>query len=626
MGLTKQQKVMVAVLMSGAFMVVFNQTLLTPALPTIMSHLDVNATTVQWLTSGYALVEAVIIPLNAYFIGRFSTRRLFIGGTVLFAVGSAVCALAPTFEILFVGRIIQACATGVVMPMVFSMVLVIFPRESRGVAMGFVGLIVSFAPAIGPSISGLMIDYIGWRSLFVLVVMCACCIALLSIVSLKPLEGFDKTTFDGLSVVILSVGMVSLLYGISTSTSSTNVIIPALLIVGGLIVLAFFCRRQLKLDNPILRVQVLRHRELMVGIIIILVLQGMLIGGSVLFPLYIQNALGASATISGLTMLPGALLGACFSFLSGVLFDKYGVRKVSVPGGLILFIGGIGYVFLGETTPLVLAAVVYTLVCLGVQALITPICTWGMNSLPNASIPHGNAILSTVEQVGASLGTAFVVSLSALSGLIAPPDASAQAQSFAGCHIAFMGILLLMAIVLVLIMLFVREQKKPLESSLTPGVDRPWFVSDVMNSEPVTVLSSSKIQDALKLMTQHETSGLVIIDSDNRVVGFISDGDILKHLSRHISSKDEGDKYMVVLESNSMAQRIDEVCDLPVMQLATKRVISVNAGDNADVAFRVLADQRIKKAPVISDGKLVGTLSRHNIINALEVMREIQVP
>ncbi len=626
MGLTKQQKVMVAVLMSGAFMVVFNQTLLTPALPTIMSHLDVDATTVQWLTSGYALVEAVIIPLNAYFIGRFSTRRLFIGGTVLFAVGSAVCALAPTFEILFVGRIIQACATGVVMPMVFSMVLVIFPRESRGVAMGFVGLIVSFAPAIGPSISGLMIDYIGWRSLFVLVVMCACCIALLSIVSLKPLEGFDKTTFDGLSVVILSVGMVSLLYGISTSTSSTNVIIPALLIVGGLIVLAFFCRRQLKLDNPILRVQVLRHRELMVGIIIILVLQGMLIGGSVLFPLYIQNALGASATISGLTMLPGALLGACFSFLSGVLFDKYGVRKVSVPGGLILFIGGIGYVFLGETTPLVLAAVVYTLVCLGVQALITPICTWGMNSLPNASIPHGNAILSTVEQVGASLGTAFVVSLTALSGLIAPPDASAQAQSFAGCHIAFMGILLLMAIVLVLIMLFVREQKKPLESSLTPGVDRPWFVSDVMNSEPVTVLSSSKIQDALKLMTQHETSGLVIIDSDNRVVGFISDGDILKHLSRHISSKDEGDKYMVVLESNSMAQRIDEVYDLPVMQLATKRVISVNAGDNADVAFRVLADQRIKKAPVISDGKLVGTLSRHNIINALEVMREIQVP
>ena len=609
MGLTKQQKVMVAVLMSGAFMVVFNQTLLTPALPTIMSHLDVDATTVQWLTSGYALVEAVIIPLNAYFIGRFSTRRLFIGGTVLFAVGSAVCALAPTFEILFVGRIIQACATGVVMPMVFSMVLVIFPRESRGVAMGFVGLIVSFAPAIGPSISGLMIDYIGWRSLFVLVVMCACCIALLSIVSLKPLEGFDKTTFDGLSVVILSVGMVSLLYGISTSTSSTNVIIPALLIVGGLIVLAFFCRRQLKLDNPILRVQVLRHRELMVGIIIILVLQGMLIGGSVLFPLYIQNALGAS-----------------FSFLSGVLFDKYGVRKVSVPGGLILFIGGIGYVFLGETTPLVLAAVVYTLVCLGVQALITPICTWGMNSLPNASIPHGNAILSTVEQVGASLGTAFVVSLTALSGLIAPPDASAQAQSFAGCHIAFMGILLLMAIVLVLIMLFVREQKKPLESSLTPGVDRPWFVSDVMNSEPVTVLSSSKIQDALKLMTQHETSGLVIIDSDNRVVGFISDGDILKHLSRHISSKDEGDKYMVVLESNSMAQRIDEVYDLPVMQLATKRVISVNAGDNADVAFRVLADQRIKKAPVISDGKLVGTLSRHNIINALEVMREIQVP
>ena len=198
-----------------------------------------------------------------------------------------------------------------------------------------------------------------------------------------------------------------------------------------------------------------------------------------------------------------------------------------------------------------------------------------------------------------------------------------------------MGILLLMAIVLILIVLFVRDQNKPVESSLTPGVDRPWYVSDVMNADPVTVLSTSNIQDVLELMTRHETSGLPIVDSNNQVVGFISDGDILKYLSRHISSKDEGDKYLVVLESNSMAQRIDEVCDLPVMQLATKRVmpvmqlatkrvICVNADDNADVAFRVLSDQRIKKAPVLSDGKLIGTLSRHNIINALEVMREVQ--
>ncbi len=152
MGLTKQQRQMVIVLVVGAFLVVLNQTLLTPALPTIMDHLGVNATTVQWLTSGYSLVEAVIIPLNAYFLGRIPTRRLFLGGMALFGVGSALCASAPSFAFLMAGRICQACATGVVMPSVFALVLLVFPKERRGSAMGIIGLIVSCAPAHGPSL------------------------------------------------------------------------------------------------------------------------------------------------------------------------------------------------------------------------------------------------------------------------------------------------------------------------------------------------------------------------------------------------------------------------------------------------------------------------------------------
>lgn len=150
MGLTRQQITMVVVLMAGALLGVLNQTLLTPALPSIMSHLDVSATTVQWLTSGYALTEAVIIPMNAYLLGRFSTRKLFIGGISLFTVGSILCACAPNFGFLLFGRICQATATGVVMPTVFSLVLLIFPRENRGTAMGIIGLVIGFAPRLGP--------------------------------------------------------------------------------------------------------------------------------------------------------------------------------------------------------------------------------------------------------------------------------------------------------------------------------------------------------------------------------------------------------------------------------------------------------------------------------------------
>ena len=627
MGLTRQQTTMIAVLLVGAFLVVLNQTLLTPALPTIMSNFNVSATTVQWLTSGYALVEAVIIPLNAYLIGRFSTRRLFIGGMLLFAAGSALCAAAPSFPFLLLGRVMQACAAGVVMPMVFALILLIFPRENRGVGMGLVGLIISFAPAMGPSVSGILVDSIGWRAQFILVVGLALCVVIAATLALKKFEGFERTTFDGLSVVLVAVGMVCLLYGISTSTSSPTPVMPAVLIVVGIGVIVLFFRRQLKLDNPILQVQVLRHREFLTITIIILFLEGVLIGGSVLFPLYIQNALQASATVSGLIMLPGALIGAFFGLLSGKLFDKYGVRGISVTGALVLLAGGIGYVLLGNATPLLITCVAYTVVTLGIQALITPLNTWGINSLPNIELPHGNAIVATIEQVGSSLGTAFVVSLTALSSLYATSETPAAEVSYIGCHFAFMGMLLLIVVIAVLILVFVRDKKTvhsatAIEAGVMPGIDRPWLVADIMNAHPSTLPATAKIRDAIAIMQETETNGVPLVDDAGKVVGFLSDGDILKFLARHESSQTDGVSYIIMLETDSFQERIRTVYDLDAMRLATKSVITVDADEQADLAFRTLADKKIKKAPVIKDGKLVGTLSRRNIMKALNIMEQ----
>ena len=627
MGLTRQQTTMIAVLLVGAFLVVLNQTLLTPALPTIMSNLNVNATTVQWLTSGYALVEAVIIPLNAYLIGRFSTRKLFIGGMLLFAAGSALCAGAPSFPFLLLGRVMQACAAGVVMPMVFALILLIFPRENRGVGMGLVGLIISFAPAMGPSVSGILVDSIGWRAQFILVVGLALCVVIAAALALKKFEGFERTTFDGLSVVLIAVGMVCLLYGISTSTSSPTPVMPAVLIVVGIGVIVLFFRRQQKLDNPILQVQVLRHREFLIITIIILFLEGVLIGGSVLFPLYIQNALQASATVSGLIMLPGALIGAFFGLLSGKLFDKYGVRGISATGALVLLAGGIGYVLLGNATPLLITCVAYTVVTLGIQALITPLNTWGINSLPNIELPHGNAIVATIEQVGSSLGTAFVVSLTALSSLYATSETPAAEVSYIGCHFAFMGMLLLTAVIAILILVFVRDKKATysataLEAGAMPGIDRPWLVADIMNANPSTLPATAKIRDAIAIMQETETNGVPLVDDAGKVVGFLSDGDILKFLARHESSQTDGVSYIIMLETDSFQERIRTVYDLDAMRLATKSVITVDADEQADLAFRTLADKKIKKAPVIKDGKLVGTLSRRNIMKALNIMEQ----
>ena len=202
LGITKEQKRMVIVLLAGAVLVVLNQTLLSPALPSIMQHMSVDETTVQWLTSAYALTEAVVIPLAAWFMGRFSTRRLFLGCMLLFAAGSLVAAIAPVFAVLLVGRVMQAMSTGVMMVMVMSLILLTFPRESRGAAMGLVGLVIAFAPAIGPTAGGLLVDVVGWRALFGVVVAVSVVVIVLAQRTLINHEGFPRTSMDPLSVIL----------------------------------------------------------------------------------------------------------------------------------------------------------------------------------------------------------------------------------------------------------------------------------------------------------------------------------------------------------------------------------------------------------------------------------------
>ena len=263
MGLTHKQKMIVVILLAGAVLAVLNQTLLSPAFPTIMADLHVDATTVQWLTSAYSLVEAVIIPLSAYLIGRFSTRKLFIAGISIFAFGSLLAAFAPFFAILLLGRVFQAIACGIVMPMVFTVILLIFPREKRGSAMGMVSLVIGFAPAVGPSVSGILVDGIGWRALFVVVFILALIIIIASIITLESYGEFEPSSFDKPSVALCSLGLLSLLYGLSSISSARNITLPLALIAVGAVLLFFFVRRQFKLEIPLLRIEVLKTHRLL---------------------------------------------------------------------------------------------------------------------------------------------------------------------------------------------------------------------------------------------------------------------------------------------------------------------------------------------------------------------------
>lgn len=628
MGLTHKQRMMVIVLLAGTLLAVLNMTLLSPALPHIMADMQVDATVVQWLTSGYALVEACIIPMNAYLVGRFSTRKLFIGGISWFAIGSAIACFAPSFPFLLMGRVFQAMATGVVMPMVFTLILLLFPREKRGSAMGVIGLIIAFAPAIGPSLSGVLVDSVGWRMLFAIVTVLAVIVVIFSAIFLENLTKFDRAPFDVPSVLLMFPGMLCLLYGLSSFTNADNMIISIALFVVGLVLLTLFVRRQLKLETPMLQIRVLETRRFRTTVILIALLQAALVGSGVVMPIYVQQVLGGSATTSGVIMLPGALIGAATGFFAGRLFDRHGVRGLAVVGAIIIIAGGITLTTYQMNTTFLEVCLVYSVMEIGIQCLVTPLNTWGVNSLENKLIQHGNSLSSTTNQVGGSFGTALIVSLTGLSAILAP-DADTLTQTYMGVHYAFIGMCVMLVIVAICIILFVRERPEekaaasPVVMEGAPGLDRPWYVSDVMNAEAGFLTVGATVRDAIAILRETETSGVPIIDENEAVVGFVSDGDVLKYLSRQSGFYTDGTNYFEMVESQDFLERLEDLINLDVMRIATQRVVTVDAYADPEDAFKTLSIKRIKKMPVVKDGRLVGSLSRRNIIGALSVIEQL---
>lgn len=655
-GIEKEKRQMIGVLLVGTFITVLNAMLLTSALPAIMADMQISATTVQWLTSGYSLTEAVVIPLAAFLMGRFDTRKLFLGGMSIFAVGSIISAVSPVFGLLLLGRVLQACATGFVMPMVFSVILLIIPREKRGGAMGAIGLIIGFAPTIGPSLSGVLVDTVGWRAIFGIVAVCAVLVVLYAAKAVKPYGDFKRSRFDVPSFLLSTIGLICLLYGLSSLSSSTNLVVNIVLIIVGVALLATYATRQLHLEQPMLRVDILKVRNYRTAVICVAVFQATVMGVGTVMPLYIQGALGESATISGLTLLPGAAISAFAGLVSGRIFDKRGVRIPVTIGTIIIVIGAIGFTMLGIDAPIAAVAVVYGLLVIGMQFTMTPLNTWGVNSLPNEAIQHAQSTSNTINQVAASFGIALLVTVSsAVSGQTVSAD-TAQ-QLYAGYHAAFYVVVLLAVIAAIMIVTLVRDKKQAAKAAeqtaataagvqQTTGSEQQaaadsdmlmsgkaagafaqaakdtlsgFELADVMNRQAATVPQTASMKEVISIIASTNTTGVSVVDQKGNLVGYVTDGDAIRYLARadvNMSMATSGISFAAA-DDKSVEARVAELADLNVMELATKKVVSVEEDTPLDVACGVLAGKHVKKVPVTKDGKLVGALSRRNILRAM---------
>jgi EmrB/QacA subfamily drug resistance transporter len=406
------RRLIVAISLSAAFLSVLTQFLLITAFPKIMIEFEVNASEVQWLTTSYMLALAVFTPMSAYLIDKFKTRPLMMGAMSLFLLGTLLGLFAPSFEILLVGRIVQGISSGIMMPLMQTLLFLVFPREKRGYAMGLAGLVINVAPAIGPPISGVLINHFEWRSLFIFILPIAAIILLLIFLFMRNVTEQRETKIDFLSIFLSTIGFGGILYGF-TMIQTTGITdgMTILSIIAGILSLVWFTVRQFKLSKPILELRVFRVHTFTLVTVISILSFSLLISTETILPMYIQNAQQLSALHAGLVAAPGALTLAFMSLYAGKLYDKYGGKTITILGFIFISISTISYYFiLGLNTSLILTAFLFMLAMAGVALINMPIMTAGINALPDSLVSHGTAIINTARQFGGSIGLTFIIS------------------------------------------------------------------------------------------------------------------------------------------------------------------------------------------------------------------------
>ncbi|OYD09648.1 MDR family MFS transporter [Paludifilum halophilum] len=400
------------VLISGAFSAILNQTLLATALPHIMEDLHLEANTAQWLTSIFMLVNGIMIPVTAFLIGRFTTRGLFLTAMGLFAAGTLICAVAPNFLFLMVGRITQAAGAGIIMPLMQTILMLIFPVEKRGTAMGMFGLVIAFAPAIGPTLSGWLVEHFPWRSLFYVIFPIVVIDFIIAYFILINVTKQTNPKVDAFSIILSSLGFGGLLYGFSIAGNDgwASEEVTTSMIVGA-VSLFWFIWRQLKLEQPILEFRVFKYKMFTLTTALGMVVFMAMIGSATVLPLLMQNMLGFTAFESGLMLLPGALLMGMMNPITGRLFDQFGAKWLAIIGLFIVTITTFMFAILTAQTTFTYLAVVNAIRMLGIAMVMMPVTTAGLNQLPKDLIPHGTAMNNTMRQISGAVGTALLVTV-----------------------------------------------------------------------------------------------------------------------------------------------------------------------------------------------------------------------
>ncbi|MGH2316360.1 DHA2 family efflux MFS transporter permease subunit [Planococcus sp. SE5232] len=459
----KKPKTMAAILMLGSFIGLFGETALNMALTNIMEDFAISAGKAQWLTTGYLLVLAILVPLSAYLVRWFSTRQLVVAALLISSLGAMLAALSPSFSVLLIGRLVQAVGTGIFLPLMFSVVLLIFPIQKRGSVMGIVGLVITAGPALGPTFSGLIISASSWHYIFWVMVVLNL-VLMIGALSMENVSDISKPKIDIGSLLLSTIAFGGIIYSLSTlaETPFTEPNVWAPLVIGAA-ALGLFIIRQLKMSQPMVDLRVFKYPMFALGTLLMFLTLFVILSVAILIPIYLKSVLAYTSIAAGLLMFPANLLNIIMAPIVGSNFDRVGARIFTRLGFSFITVGAIVFlVILSSTTPVWQVIAALCVLFLGISMTIMPAQTHAMNQLPPKLYADGSAAMNTLTQVAGAAGTAIAITLftAGQNSYIAEFGAATPAEFLAsGTHTAFYAVLAAAAVGLIG-SLFIRNNRE----------------------------------------------------------------------------------------------------------------------------------------------------------------------
>lgn len=447
--LYKQRNKIISAFLIAAFIGLFNETALNMAFVELGKDFAKEQATIQWLTTGYLLTLGILVPVSAFLMQRFTTRQLFVTSLIFSISGTIIAAIAPAFTVLLAGRIVQAIGASIILPLMMNVVLLVYPINKRGAAMGKIGLVIVFAPAIGPTIAGIVLERLTWHWIFWISAPFLVLSLLVGLRFVRNVNEVQPVKLDVVSFILSTIGFGGIVYGFSISGELGTFFMPEVMIgIGvGIVALTLFTMRQLNMEKPMLNLRVLKYPMYVIGLIILIICMMTILSTMVLLPIYLQKVLLLVPAIAGLVLLPGGVINAFMSVVSGNLFDKYGPTKM-VPVGLVLVV--ISLILLrgidATTSPYFIIAL-HIVMFVGISLVMMPAQTNGLNELPRDLYADGTAIMNTLQQVAGAIGTAIAVTIMSItaSGAVEPTQGmidGVQNSITFGLVIAVIGLVL----------------------------------------------------------------------------------------------------------------------------------------------------------------------------------------